>query len=484
MDQHEEKATRLGTEKVSSLLWKFSLPAIAAMAASSLYNVIAGIFIGHLGAYSISGVGLTMPIMSLTAAFGALVGVGASVVCSISLGEKDYPKARKALANLVILNFLIGITITAIGLAYLDPILLFFGASENTLEPAREFMQIILAGNVFAHMYLGLNAMLRVSGYPIVAMNLTFLSVGINLVLAPLFIFKMDMGVRGAALATVIAQVICCVISIALFMRKDRVVYFEADKFKLDRRIVLRSFSIGSPNFFTNACGCAIVIIQNYNFLKYGGDLYVGAFSIINRIVFLFFMIALGFSQGMQPIVAYNFGAEKYDRMWEAFRLTLICAFLVLITGTLCGELLPREMTSLFVSGESEFGQQLIEVTESGELLPSETTSLSVDKSVLDQQLIEITVDGFRKIVCCLWIIPLQVIGANFFASMNQPGKSLFLSLTRQLIFIVPLLILLPPRIGVDGVWWTSPISDVAAAICAVILLIRERNRQKELGMI
>ena len=456
MDQHEENATRLGKEKVSTLLWKFSFPAIAAMLASSLYNVIAGIFIGHLGPYSISGVGLTAPFMSLAAAFGALVGVGASVLCSISLGEKNYPKARQVLANLVILNLIMGLMMTVVGLVFLDPILIILGASENTLEPAREYMQIILAGNVFAHMYLGLNAVLRVSGYPIVAMNLTLLSVGINLILAPLFIFNFDMGVRGAALATVIAQMICCAISMAIFMRKDRLVYFERDKFHLDGHIVLRSFSIGSPNFFTNACGCFIVIMQNSNFLKYGGDLYVGAFSIINRIVFLFFMIALGFSQGMQPIVAYNFGAKKYDRMWEAFRLTVVCAFLVLLVGTTCGQVFPREMTSLFVDGNTE----------------------------LDQELIDITVDGFRKITCCLWIIAVQVIGSNFFASMNQPGKSLFLSLTRQLIFIVPLLWFLPPIIGVDGVWWTSPISDVAAAICAAFLLIRERNRQKRMGMI
>ncbi len=456
MDLHEENALRLGNEKVSSLLWKFSLPAIAAMVASSLYNFVAGIFIGHLGAYSIAGVGLTAPFMNLAAAFGALVGVGASVLCSISLGEKNYSKARQVLANLVILNLIMGLLFTVVGLIWLDPILIYFGASENTLEPAREYMQIILAGNVFAHMFLGLNSVLRISGYPIAAMNLTFVSVGINIVFAPIFIFGLGMGVRGAALATIIAQIVCCMIVVGIFMRRDKVVYFERDKFHLNWEIVKRSFSVGSPNFFTNAAGCFIVVMQNSNFLKYGGDLYVGAFSIINRIVFVFFMIALGFSQGMQPIVAYNFGAKKYQRMWQAFGLTLICAFCACLAGTACGEIFPRELTSLFVEGTSE----------------------------LDQQLIDITVDGFRKIVCCLWIIAVQVIGSNFFASMNQPGKSLFLSLTRQVIFIVPLLIILPPRLGVDGVWWTSPISDVAAAIAATILLILERKRQKRVGMI
>ncbi len=456
MDLNEEKALQLGRENISQLLWKFSLPAIAAMVASSLYNIVAGIFIGHLGAYNIAGVGLTAPFMNLAAALGSLVGVGGSVLCSISLGEKNYDKARRVLGNVVILNLIIGILFTIVGLIYLDPILMFFGASENTLGPAHQYMEIILLGNVFAHSYLGLNAVLRTSGSPIAAMNITFLSVGINIVLAPIFIFALDMGVRGAALATVVAQFLCCAAVFWLFSRRTRPVYFERRQFHLDGQIVKRAFQIGSPNFFTNAAACFIVILQNYNFLKYGGDLYVGAFSIIMRMGFFFFMIALGFSQGMQPIVAYNFGAKQYDRMWKAFKMTLICAFFVTVIGTFCSEIFPREMTALFVEGSSE----------------------------LDQQLIEITTDGFRKFNMFFWIIAIQVIGSNFFASMDQPGKSLFLALTRQVIFIIPMLLVLPMFIGVDGVWYTTPVSDAAAALCATYLVIREYYHQKGQGLI
>ena len=451
MPQHEEDALILGKEKVSKLLFKFALPAIAAMVASSLYNIIAGIFIASLGAFVIAGVGITMPFMNMAAAFGALVGVGASVVCSIFLGEKKYDKARQVLCNLIILNLILGVLFSVVGLVYLDPILMLLGASENTLEPAREYMEIILAGNVFAHMFLGLNSIMRVSGYPMTAMNLTFLSVGINLVLAPLLIFACDMGVRGAAWATVIAQIICCIIQFYLFLKGDKVIYIEHDKFKPDFEIIRRSFFIGSPNFCTNAAACFVVIMINNALLEYGGDLHVGAYTIVNRFAMMFFMIVLGFSQGMQPIVAYNFGARQYDRMWEAFKLTLKCAFVVTTTGTLVCELFPTLLTRMFVSPETP----------------------------IDVELSEITITGFRMLMMAFWIISIQVIGSNFLSSMNQPMKSLLLSLTRQLIILIPLIIILPKYWGIHGVWLSIPLSDAISAICATLLILYEWRKQK-----
>ena len=447
---NEERALLLGREKIGKLLYKFAFPAIAAMIASSLYNVIDGIFIGHLGAYNIAGVGLTSPFMNLGAAFGALVGVGASILCGIYLGEKNYDKARQTLCNVITLNLILGLLFSVLGLLFLDPILMFFGASKNTLPSAHEYMEVILIGNVFGHMYWGLNSILRVTGYPVTAMNLTFISVAINIILAPLFIFVLDMGVAGAAWATVISEIICCLILVYLFMRRDRVVYIEKDKFKYDKDIVKRCFSLGSPNFFTNAAACFIVVLQNYNLLKYGGDLYVGAFSIINRVAFIFFMIVLGFSQGMQPIVAYNFGAKNYVRMWKTFTLTVKFALTVSAIGFLICELFPYYITRIFVN----------------------------TNSVADTEMVDIAVDGFRKNMCVFWIIGFQVIGTNFFASMNQPKKALFLSLTRQLIFIIPLLIILPHFIGVNGVWFAAPSSDLMASLVAIILIIREYRLQ------
>lgn len=447
---NEERTLLLGRERIGKLLRQYALPAIAAMIVSSLYNVIDGIFIGHLGAYNIAGVGLTAPFMNLAAAFGALVGVGASVLCSIYLGQKDYQKARQTLCNVIILNLILGLLFTIFGLIFLDPILIFFGASKNTLPAAHEYMTVILIGNVFSHMYLGLNSILRVSGYPVTAMNLTFISVIINIILAPIFIFIFDMGVAGAAWATVISETICCLILVYLFCRRDRVLYIEKDKFKYDKNIVKQCFTLGSPNFFTNAAGCFIVVLQNYNLLKYGGDLHVGAFSIINRIAFMFFMIILGFSQGMQPIVAYNFGAKNYERMWKTLQLTIKCALVVSVTGCLICQIFPYYLTRIFVNGST----------------------------ALDMDMIKITVDGFHKNMCVFWIIGFQVIGTNFFASMNQPKKALFLSLTRQLIFIIPLLIILPPIIGVDGVWFAAPTADFLSSMVTIILIIREYRIQ------
>ncbi|MBQ7984629.1 MAG: polysaccharide biosynthesis C-terminal domain-containing protein [Bacteroidales bacterium] len=292
---------------------------------------------------------------------------------------------------------------------------------------------------------------MRVSGYPVTAMNMTFVSVVINIILAPLFIFVFHWGVAGAALATVIAQAVCCLILFYLFFRRDRVVYLEKKNFYFDKNITKRAFTIGSPNFFTNAAGCFIVILQNYNLLKYGGDLYVGAFSIVNRVAFMFFMIILGFSQGMQPIVAYNFGAKNYDRMWKTFRLTIICALAVSAAGCLICETLPYYITRLFAG----------------------------NNSALDKQLIDITVDAFHKNMFMFWIIGFQVIGTNFFASMNQPKKALFLSLTRQVIFLIPILLILPPLIGTDGVWFAAPCADFLASICTLLLIIREYRLQK-----
>ena len=450
---NEERALRLGREKIGKLLRQFAIPAIAAMIASSLYNIVDGVFIGNLGPYAIAGVGLTSPFMNLAAAFGALVGVGASVLCSIYLGEKNYDKARQTLCNVIILNLIMGSLFSVAGLLFLEPILLFFGASEQTLPFAKEYMTVILLGNVFTHMYLGLNSIFRVSGYPNTAMYITFVSVLINIILAPIFIFVFDMGVAGAGLATVVAQVLCCLVQFYLFLRRDRTVYIEKDKFKLDRTIIKRSFSIGSPNFSVNAAGCFVVVLQNYNLLKYGGDLYVGAFSIINRIAFLFFMIVLGFSQGMQPIVAYNYGAKNYKRMWDTFYLTVKCALTITLVGCLICELFPLQITRLFASGDS----------------------------AMDTKLVQITIDGFRKNMCFFWAVGIAVIGTNFFASMGKPKKALFLSLTRQIIFLIPLLLLLPNLWGADGVWFATPMADVLSVSCTIYLVWRERRLQSNL---
>jgi putative MATE family efflux protein len=342
--KNEEQALLLGRENIGKLLKQFSLPAIAAMVASSLYNIIDGIFIGQgVGAMAIAGLAITFPVMNLSAAFGALVGVGASVLCSISLGEKNYERARLVLGNVIILNLILGLVITILGLIFLDPILIFFGASSQTLPYARDYMVIILIFNVFAHSYLGLNSVLRSSGYPIKAMTLTMITVLINLVLAPLFIFVFHWGMRGAAWATSISEAVGFIILILIFMKRDKIVYIDRNIFHLHWIIIRKSCAIGSASFFTNAAACFVVMFINFGLKKYGGDLAIGAYGIINRISFMIVMIIIGLSQGMQPIVGYNYGARNMERVWKDISYNIYFT-----TCHCCLWLLPCTVLSIF----------------------------------------------------------------------------------------------------------------------------------------
>lgn len=442
--KNEEQALLLGRENIGKLLKQFSLPAIAAMVASSLYNIIDGIFIGQgVGAMAIAGLAITFPVMNLSAAFGALVGVGASVLCSISLGEKNYERARLVLGNVIILNLILGLVITILGLIFLDPILIFFGASSQTLPYARDYMVIILIFNIFAHSYLGLNSVLRSSGYPIKAMTLTIITVLINLVLAPLFIFVFHWGMRGAAWATSISEAIGFIILILIFMKRDKIVYIDRNIFHLHWIIIRKSCAIGSASFFTNAAACFVVMFINFGLKKYGGDLAIGAYGIINRISFMIVMIIIGLSQGMQPIVGYNYGARNMERVWKAFRITYILASCIAVFGFCIAQFCPYFLSRAFTT---------------------------------DNELIKITMNGFHKNFACFFVVGFQIIGTNFFASISQSKKSIFLSLTRQVIFLIPLLIFLPTIFQVDGVWYSAPIADTLATILTIWLILREKR--------
>ena len=341
--------TELGTERIPKLLKQYAVPAIIAMTASSLYNMVDAIFIGHgVGPYAISGLALTFPFMNLAAAFGTLVGVGASTMASMLLGQKNYDIARKVLGNVVVLNFIIGLLFTIVALVFLDPILYFFGASENTISYAREYMQIILAGNVITHVYFGLNSLLRSAGHPKKAMAATIMTVLLNAILDPLFIFTFDMGIRGAAVATILAQVVALVLVVVWFCDKRELIHFERGIFRLERRIVKDSIVIGLAPFLMNFVACFVVIIINMRLKTYGGDLAIGAYGIVNRISFVFIMIVSGLTQGMQPIAGYNYGARQMSRVYEVLKKTLLYATVVLTAGFLIGELCPGLVVAIF----------------------------------------------------------------------------------------------------------------------------------------
>lgn len=429
----------LGTERISTLLLRYAIPAIIAMMASSLYNLMDSIFIGHgVGPMALSGLGITMPLMNLGAAFGSLVGIGASTLLSIKMGQNDQSSALRILGNVIILNTVIGLTYTAIGLPFLDPILTFFGASENTIGYAHSYMLIILAGNVVTHVYLGLNDMLRASGYPGRAMAIMLTAVILNGILNAIFIFGFGWGIEGAAWATIIAQFTAMGLELKHFLDPKHLIHFTRATIRLRRSIVKGILAIGMAPFLMYVCSSVIVILINKSLLHHGGDLYIGAYSNVNRIAMLFIMVVMGLNQGMQPIVGYNFGARKIDRVTRTLKYVVCCAVSVTTTGFLACQLFPRYITMLFTD---------------------------------DATLLDISSHALRIVLAFFPFVGFQMVTSNFFQSIGMAPKAIFLSLTRQLLFLVPFLLILPRFFEADGVWMSMPLADAAATTLASILL-------------
>ena len=438
-DKKENIPSELGTEPIGKLLLKYAVPAIIAMTASSLYNIVDSIFIGQgVGPYAISGLAITFPLMNLSAAFGAMVGVGGSTILSIYLGQKKYNSAKKVLTNVVGLNVVLGILFMLLSLIFLDPILYFFGASETTISYAREYMQIILIDNVITHLYLGLNSLVRASGHPKKAMVATFLTVILNTALDPLFIFSFDMGISGAAWATVISQTISLIWVLRIFSNKNEVVRFDGKYISFDKKIIRRSLSIGLSPFLMNFAACFVVIIINQSLKEHGGDLAIGAYGIVNRVVFLIIMVVMGLNQGMQPIAGYNFGGGDMARVKRVLRLTIYAATVITTFGFLIGELLPTFVVSAFTT---------------------------------DKELIALAAEGLRITVLVFPIVGFQMVVSNFFQCIGMAGKAIFFSLSRQVLFLIPGLLIFPTFFGTTGVWMSMPISDAIASIVAAIML-------------
>jgi putative MATE family efflux protein len=446
MSQHSPLI--LGTERIGTLLTQYAIPAIIAMTAASLYNMADSIFIGQgVGAYGIAGLALTFPLMNLAAAFGSLVGVGASTIIAVKLGQREYEGANQALGNVLVLNILIGLGFTVACFPFLDTVLYFFGASEQTLPHARDYMEIVLVGNVITHLYLGLNAVLRSSGHPKMAMYATLASVVINCVLDPVFIFGLGWGIKGAAWATVIAQAISLTGQIIHFRRPGQLIHFKKGIYKLRKEITGGILSIGMSPFLMNLCSCLIVILINRGLKEHGGDMAIGAYGIVNRIVFLFIMVIMGLNQGMQPIAGYNFGARHFHRVTGVTRLTTWWAIGVASAGTLLTYLFPSPIIRMFTS---------------------------------DPELIKEAVYAMYVVFSVFPLIGFQMVGTNFFLSIGMSKKAIFLSLTRQMLFLVPLLVILPAFFGTTGVWISMPISDSLATIVTAIVLFKQFKQFKQ----
>lgn len=447
----------LGTKPIGRLLWQYALPAIVAMLASSLYNMVDSIFIGQgVGPIAISGLAITFPFMNLTGAFGAAIGVGSSTYLSVKLGQKDYRTAERILGNTLMLNVYVGVALSVVCLLMLDPILRFFGASDATLPYARQYMVIILAGNVVTHTYLGLNAVLRAASKPRQAMNATIFTVVFNTILDPIFIYPwgLGLGISGAAYATILAQILALCYQARLLGDKRQLIHFSRGTYKLQSQIIKNIIAIGVSPFAMNVCSCIIVIFINNQLVSYGGDLAVGAYGISNKILFVFTMFVLGLNQGMQPIAGYNFGAQRFDRLMRVVKLTMLSATAVVTVGWCFAMFPPQLCVRLFTT---------------------------------DATLIGIAANALRISGCMFPIVGYQMVTTNFFQCIGKVKVSIFLSLSRQLIFLLPMLWLLPHFFQLNGVWFSMPTSDLLASIVTAWVMVRymrmfKRQQQEKDG--
>lgn len=431
---------RLATAPVGRLLWDYSLPAVVGMLVMSLYNVIDRIFIGQgVGPEAIAGLAITFPLMNLATAVGVLVGVGSSARISIVLGAGDKPQANLILGNALTLTFVNAAVYIAAFAIFIDPVLRAFGASDATLPYARDFILYLLPGLLMTNLAYGLNNIMRASGYPSRAMFTMLIGAGANLVLAPLFIFVLDMGIRGAAIATDIAMGISAAFVIAHFFRRDAIVRFTPGTFGLRLHVILSIISIGAAPALVNAASCFINVIINTTLYRYGGDNAVGAAGIFTTYASLLTTIVLGICQGMQPIVGYNYGAGAVGRLRRTFMLAVGVSTLITAAGSVVGVFFPGEVASLFTTD-----------------------------AVLRQN----TVRALSHAMLAFSVVGFQVITTAFFQSIGKASQSIFLSLTRQVIFLIPLLLILPGRMGLDGVWFSFPTSDLLATVVALAMVI------------
>lgn len=445
----ENKLNELATRSVGRLLWEYSVPAVVAMVVMQLYNVIDRIFIGRgVGADAIAGLAITFPVMNLSAAIGVLIGAGASARVSIMLGAGDHRGAELVLGNTLVLllaNAIVYLTLFAV---FIDEILLVFGASPTSLPYARDFMLYILPGMLVMNLTFSFNSIMRASGYPVKAMISMFIGAGSNLVLAPLFIFVLDMGIKGAAIATDIAMTISMAFVMSHFFSRKSVLCFVGGIYRLRWPIVMSIVAIGAAPCFVNAAGCAINGIINSTLYKYGGDTAVAAVGIFITYTSLLTTIVVGICQGMQPIIGYNYGAGKLHRLTRTFWLAVVAGSIVTTVGWAFGQFFPEYIAMMFTD---------------------------------DEALINATSNGLSIAMLTFWFVGFQIVATTLFQSIGAAGKSIFLSLVRQVIFLIPFLLIFPGFMGLNGVWASFPTSDVCATVVSLAMVwwqLRELKQQ------
>ena len=436
----------LDTDQIGRLLLKYSLPAVTGTVVSALYNIIDSIVIGHAipDPNVVAGIAVTFPVMTLATALGMLIGAGAATRVSIVLGQKDHRRAEIILGNSVQLSIIIGIIYASCFAIFIEPILMMFGASTATLPYAREFILWVLPGMVLINLTFSYNNVMRASGYPTKAMYTNMIGAILNAILAPLFLFGFNWGIRGAALATDISMMITCIWVMSHFFNRRNTLHFTRGTFRFDWSVIRSVLYIGMAPFLINVCGSLINAIVNNSLLRYGGDNAIAAVVVFNRFVTIFVFIVIGICQGMQPILGYNYGAGKHDRLFRTLRLAAVTAVIITTIGCIAAHIWPSQISGMFMTDDEQISE---------------------------------AVNCLRIATISFWMVGFQIIATNFFQSLGMAGKAVFLSLTRQIIFMVPLLFILPPIFGLNGVWSAFPISDVIATIVASVMLIWQIRR-------
>lgn len=438
-----EKLTELSSRPVGRLLWRYSLPAVVGMLVMSLYNIIDRIYIGQgVGPEAIAGLAITFPVMNLSAALGVLIGAGGSARISILLGSKDFRGASRVLETAFVMQVCIVSIYLTVFAVFIDEILAAFGASEVTLPYARDFMLWILPGMMCTNFAFTFNNFMRVTGYPVKAMVTMFIGAALNLVLAPVFIFVLHWGIKGAAIATDISMAVSALWVMWHFFDRRNVLTLDRNFrwFTLpDMRVVGQIASIGAAPSLVNAAACFINVIINKSLYTYGGDVAVGAAGIFTSYTSLMTMVIVGLCQGMQPIVGYNYGAGLYHRLRSTYFQALAVATVIVALGQALGQSMPRYIARAFTT---------------------------------DPTLIDVTVNCLNIAMTAFWMVGLQVVSTTLFQSLGRAKSAIFLSLSRQVIFLIPLLLILPRSFGLDGVWMAFPISDCLATVVTLTMVV------------
>ena len=443
-----ERLQELGNAKIWRLLLKYSLPAVVGTVVMAVYNIIDSIVIGHAIADPnvVSGIAVTFPVMNLGTALGMLIGAGAATRISIVMGQDNKRQAEIILGNSVQLTIIIGVTYITLFAIFITPILKIFGASPNSLPYAREFMLWILPGMVLMNLTFSYNNVMRATGYPSKAMYTNLIGAGMNAILAPIFLFGFKWGIKGAAIATDISMLVTAFFVMSHFFKKDTTLHFVRGTFRLDWKVISAILYIGMSPFLINVAGSAINALVNNSLLSYGGDDAIASVVVFNRFVTIFVFIVIGICQGMQPILGYNYGSGRFDRLFATLRLAIVSGVCVTAIGSLTGAFNPRVIAMAFMTDEDQ---------------------------------INCAVNCLRITTITFWMVGFQIVGTNFFQSLGMAGRAVFLSLTRQIIFMIPMLFILPPRMGLDGVWACYPVCDFAAAIVTAGMLFVQIRKIK-----